>query len=75
MVCCHAEQDKVYAKETDGLRWEWYVVNDEMPEITPDTKTCCEEQEAQAAAEICCEEPATETIASVCCEAPAATTS
>ena len=73
MVCCHAEQDKVYAKETDGLRWEWYVVNDEMPEIKPDTKTCCQEQEAQAA-EICCEEPATETTASVCCEAPAAKT-
>ena len=75
MVCCHAEQDKVYAKETDGLRWEWYVVNDEMPEIKPDTKTCCQEQEAQVAAEICCEEPATETTASVCCEAPAAKTS
>tara|TARA_A100001037_G_scaffold118476_1_gene107953 strand:+ start:170 stop:373 length:204 start_codon:yes stop_codon:yes gene_type:complete len=51
MVCCHAEQDKVYAKEIDGLRWEWYVVNDVMPEIKPDTKTCCEQQEAQAAAE------------------------
>lgn len=45
MVCCHADQDKVYAKEADGLRWEWYVVNDETPEIKQDTTVCCDEPE------------------------------
>lgn len=48
MVCCHAEQDKVYAKAADGLRWEWYVVNDEEPERKQDDPACCPELTAAA---------------------------
>lgn len=44
MTCCHADQDKVYAKPADGLRWEWYVVNDETPEIKSDTAVCCDDR-------------------------------
>ena len=25
-TCCYARQDKVWAREPDGLRWEWYRV-------------------------------------------------
>ena len=25
-TCCYAEQNKVWAQEPDGLRWEWYHV-------------------------------------------------
>jgi catechol 2,3-dioxygenase-like lactoylglutathione lyase family enzyme len=25
-TCCYAKQDKVWAREPDGLRWEWYRV-------------------------------------------------
>ena len=25
-TCCYARQDKVWAQEPDGLRWEWYRV-------------------------------------------------
>jgi catechol 2,3-dioxygenase-like lactoylglutathione lyase family enzyme len=25
-TCCYAKQDKVWAQEPDGLRWEWYRV-------------------------------------------------
>lgn len=59
MVCCHADQDKVYAKEADGLRWEWYVVNDETPEIKSDTRTCCDEPAIQPAPSACCDDRAT----------------
>ena len=46
MTCCHADQDKVYAKSADGLRWEWYVVNDETPEVKSDTPACCDDRAA-----------------------------
>lgn len=32
-VCCHAEQTKVWSDEPQGLRWEWYVVTDDAPEV------------------------------------------
>lgn len=25
-TCCYAKQDKVWAQEPDGVRWEWYRV-------------------------------------------------
>ena len=42
-TCCYAKQNKVWASEPDGLRWEWYrVVDDsetffEAPEASPGT--------------------------------------
>ncbi len=32
VVCCHARQDKVWARDPAGLRWEIYHVTDDMPE-------------------------------------------
>jgi len=31
VVCCHAEQDKAWAKDPSGLRWEVYAVTDDNP--------------------------------------------
>ena len=28
-TCCYAKQNKVWAREPDGLRWEWYRVIDD----------------------------------------------
>ena len=30
-TCCHATQNKVWAAEPQGLRWEWYRVADDDP--------------------------------------------
>ena len=27
--CCHATQNKVWATEPQGLRWEWYRITDD----------------------------------------------
>lgn len=29
-VCCHAQQDKVWVKDPDGISWEIYAVTDEL---------------------------------------------
>jgi len=43
VVCCHAEQDKVYVVDPDGLEWETYAVTDESPDGLDliSTETCC----------------------------------
>ncbi len=30
-TCCHATQDKVWSREPQGLRWEWYRITDDDP--------------------------------------------
>ena len=42
-VCCHADQDKVWTKESQGLSWEWYVINDDAPDLEAehDASMCC----------------------------------
>lgn len=30
-VCCHAEQDKAWSRDPQGLRWEWYRITDDQP--------------------------------------------
>ncbi len=53
VVCCHAEQDKVWVSDPDGLAWEVYAVTDDDPamiEFVPasgvpggcDDPACCE---------------------------------
>lgn len=32
VVCCHAKQNKVWAREPQGLKWEWYRITDDMPQ-------------------------------------------
>lgn len=46
--CCHAIQDKVWAREPQGLRWEWYRITDDMQDETmpKDDSRCCVEEEA-----------------------------
>ncbi|MCY3645886.1 MAG: VOC family protein [Chloroflexota bacterium] len=48
VVCCHAEQDKAWAKDPSGLRWEVYTVTDDNPApadelimITENTGAAC----------------------------------
>ena len=42
-TCCHATQEKIWSREPDGLRWEWYRIIDDEPEANKDSlgKTCC----------------------------------
>lgn len=37
-TCCYAKQNKVWASDPDGRRWETYVVLDE---VAPDDVSCC----------------------------------
>ena len=34
VVCCHAEQDKVWVSDPSGTRWEVYTITDDMPEAS-----------------------------------------
>ena len=31
VVCCHAEQDKVWVSDPAGIRWEVYTITDDTP--------------------------------------------
>lgn len=37
-TCCHARQNKVWAEEPEGLRWEWYRV---IEDVEPAPAACC----------------------------------
>ena len=45
VVCCHAEQDKVWVSDPDGLSWEVYAITDDQPAtlelIELDNATAC----------------------------------
>ncbi len=32
VICCHAEQDKVWVSDPSGTRWEVYTITDDLPE-------------------------------------------
>lgn len=51
-TCCHATQDKVWSREPQGLRWEWYRIVDDDPaeEPVPAAKVCCADPEPEAQA-------------------------
>jgi catechol 2,3-dioxygenase-like lactoylglutathione lyase family enzyme len=42
-TCCHATQDKVWAREPQGLRWEWYRITDDTPDAGEELAgtVCC----------------------------------
>jgi catechol 2,3-dioxygenase-like lactoylglutathione lyase family enzyme len=65
VVCCHAEQTKVWSDEPQGLRWEWYVITDDAPEVAP-ARACCDGQAAEAA--ILAAGGSAATSAPACCE-------
>lgn len=52
-VCCHARQDKVWARDPDGNAWEIYTILDEMSdgafEAPPSEGECCTKTET-----VCC---------------------
>jgi catechol 2,3-dioxygenase-like lactoylglutathione lyase family enzyme len=43
-TCCYAVQDKVWATDPDGRRWETYYVIEETEESTCADMTCCGEE-------------------------------
>lgn len=47
-TCCHATQDKVWAREPDGLRFEWYRITDDAPVPTQEAGICCARPESPA---------------------------
>lgn len=41
-TCCHARQNKVWATEPEGIRWEWYrVIEDVEEEVASEAPACC----------------------------------
>ncbi|MEZ0121379.1 MAG: ArsI/CadI family heavy metal resistance metalloenzyme [Candidatus Reddybacter sp.] len=40
-TCCHATQNKLWSREPDGLRWEWYQITDDAPEVSKQASRCC----------------------------------
>jgi catechol 2,3-dioxygenase-like lactoylglutathione lyase family enzyme len=51
-TCCYATQNKVWASDPDGRRWETYYVVAETEERESDDMRCCRETSGEAAA--CC---------------------
>ena len=47
-ICCNARQNKVWALEPQGLRWEWYRVIEDVKSEKPSPGV-------EAAAEDCCD--------------------
>ena len=47
-ICCHARQNKIWALEPEGLRWEWY-------RVIEDVKPGKLRSGAEAAAQGCCD--------------------
>jgi len=51
-TCCYAIQNKVWATDPDGRRWETYYVIAETEEHNGENVTCCKQTESEAAT--CC---------------------
>ncbi len=54
-VCCYARQDKVWAVDPDGNRWEVFVVLEDADRMRADDGSCCVDavRADRATAEIC----------------------
>jgi len=53
-TCCYAVQNKVWATDPDGRRWETYFVIAEAEERDNEATTCCRTDAALAAASPAC---------------------
>ncbi len=51
-TCCYANQNKVWATDPDGRRWETYYVIAETEERNNENMNCCQNAEAGVAS--CC---------------------
>lgn len=40
-TCCHATQDKLWSRDPQGLKWEWYRITDDAPELSAEHSPCC----------------------------------
>jgi catechol 2,3-dioxygenase-like lactoylglutathione lyase family enzyme len=50
VACCHANQDKFWVKDPDGLEWELYKINFDIEEAAaPPDSGCCPTTTADAA--------------------------
>ncbi len=57
-TCCHATQNKIWSLEPDGVRFEWYRITDDRPEVqaaAPEPSGCCAGADQGP---VCCAEPA-----------------
>jgi len=52
--CCHATQNKVWAVEPQGLRWEWYRITDDTGALFPASGPPVDKRRREA----CCAPPA-----------------
>ena len=53
-TCCYAVQNKVWATDPDGRRWETYFVIADTEERANEATTCCQTEAAVAAASPAC---------------------
>jgi catechol 2,3-dioxygenase-like lactoylglutathione lyase family enzyme len=53
-TCCYAVQNKVWATDPDGRRWETYFVVAETEERDNEATTCCTSEAAVASASPAC---------------------
>jgi catechol 2,3-dioxygenase-like lactoylglutathione lyase family enzyme len=53
-TCCYAVQNKVWATDPDGRRWETYFVVAETEEREEESSTCCRTEAATSAASPSC---------------------
>ncbi|MAE94313.1 MAG: glyoxalase/bleomycin resistance/extradiol dioxygenase family protein [Deltaproteobacteria bacterium] len=49
-TCCYAKQNKVWATEPDGLRWEWYKVVEDSETFFADSAAKADSEPARGAA-------------------------
>ena len=58
VVCCHAEQDKVWVSDPGGLRWEVYAITDDAPAAATSEASSAQAAAAKASANSppCCVE-------------------
>ncbi len=54
-VCCHAQQDKVWVKDPDGVSWEIYAVTDDLLEVDKDADhPVADDKRAKSPMTACC---------------------
>jgi catechol 2,3-dioxygenase-like lactoylglutathione lyase family enzyme len=54
VLCCHATQDKIWANEPQGLKWEWYRISDDNPDETGRPSAWSTGETAEAERAVCC---------------------
>jgi extradiol dioxygenase family protein len=68
-TCCYAVQDKIWAQDPTGYRWEVYIFKQDSEQAFESQKAeaaaACREPKAEATAACC--EPKTATPAAACC--------